>query len=99
MFSEKYMRNMRNERARSGGQLITSNGYRLLDLNGKFVREHRHVVEKVLKRKLPRTVIVHHINEDKLDNSKGNLVVCQDKDYHKLLHEREHALQGPYLPI
>ena len=36
--------------------------------------------------------VVHHINGVKADNRTCNLVICQDEDYHRLLHKRARAL-------
>ena len=35
---------------------------------------------------------VHHVDYDETNNSHNNLVVCQDKKYHRLLHRRTDAL-------
>ena len=49
-------------------------------------------VEKILGRRLPKGVEVHHADGDLTNDSNNNLVVCQDKAYHKLLHIRREAL-------
>jgi hypothetical protein len=46
------------------------------------------VAEQALGRYLPDGVEVHHVDEDVRNNRNGNLVICQDKAYHKLLHVR-----------
>lgn len=71
-----------------------SQGARLITVNGEQVLEHRRVVEQVLGFKLPSTVIVHHIDENRLNNTKDNLVVCQDASYHRLIHQRMRALKA-----
>jgi hypothetical protein len=45
--------------------------------NGKYVFEHILVVEKDLGRFLEPYEIVHHIDNDKLNNSLDNLYVCK----------------------
>ena len=83
-----------------GGRLLTNYGYVLIlmpehpraDQKG-YVREHIFVAEKILGKPLPPKAVVHHINEDKTDNRPENLVICQDRTYHFLLHRRKKALQ------
>lgn len=55
--------------------------------DGKYVAEHRLVVEKNLGRFLTPDEIVHHKNEDKLDNRIQNLVVTT-----RFGHAKEHNL-------
>lgn len=59
--------------------------------NRGYVAEHILVVESVIGRFLPASCIVHHINEIKNDNRKENLVVCENRAYHNLLHQRINA--------
>ena len=53
--------------------------------NGKYV--HRVVAEEILGRKLNADEVVHHVNLNKLDNSKNNLFVCNNKT-HLHLHRQ-----------
>jgi len=48
--------------------------------------EHRTVLEKYLKRPLLSTEIVHHINQDKLDNRIENLMLFKDNSEHGKFH-------------
>ncbi|MGO9374045.1 MAG: HNH endonuclease [Syntrophobacteraceae bacterium] len=80
-----------------GGSRVDSQGYKEILLrehsraqsNG-YVGEHILVAEKVLGKPLPERAQVHHHNGDKTDNY-GNLVICQDDAYHKLIERRTKA--------
>lgn len=53
---------------------------------------HIGVAEKALGRKLPLGAVVHHVDENTLNNANENLVICPSKAYHNLLHQRMRAL-------
>ena len=72
------------------GAHVTAYGYRVVDGQP----EHVVVAEMALGRPLPKGAIVHHANENRLDNSTGNLVICPDRAYHNLIHARMRALQA-----
>ena len=55
---------------------------------------HVVVAEMVLGRPLPDGAVVHHADGNKLNNWPGNLVICPDQAYHKLLHQRADALDA-----
>jgi hypothetical protein len=59
-----------------------------------YVPEQVLVVEKALGHYLPLTAIVHHVDDNKINNSPSNLVVCPDIAYHKLLHARMRAYKA-----
>jgi hypothetical protein len=85
----------------NGGRRLSAYGYVLLwmpehrraDAQG-YVLEHVAVAEAALGGPLPPRAVVHHINRNREDNSRGNLVVCQDHAYHMLIHRRERALDA-----
>lgn len=56
--------------------------------------EHIVIAERALGHSLPKRAQVHHVNGRPGDNSRGNLVVCQDHAYHQLLHRRQRALEA-----
>ena len=83
-----------------GGEKISSYGYFLFK-NGShpradfwgYIPKQVFIVEKVLGKFLPKKAIVHHFNGIKTDNQNKNLIVCEDRAYHNILHRREKALK------
>lgn len=79
-----------------GGRYVNDVGYvMVLDpshpramANG-YIREHILIAERALGKPLPEGVQVHHPG-DVSDN--GCIVICQDQNYHLLLHIRARAL-------
>lgn len=79
-----------------GGRHVSYSGYwRVLRRDhplsdGKgYIFEHTIFAEQALGKPLPEKAVVHHFG-DTADNSK--LVICQDQEYHMLLHIRAKAL-------
>jgi hypothetical protein len=66
------------------GGHIDPNGYRIIYVDTVKIKEHRHVMEQFLGRKLTRDEEVHHINGDKLDNRIDNLTVLSKKAHSNL---------------
>ena len=60
----------------------------------KHIGEHVLIAEAVLGKKLPAGAIIHHVDGNKSNNCKNNLVICQDQEYHCLLHSRTNSLSG-----
>jgi len=60
----------------------------------KYILEHIIICESVLGKCLPVNAEIHHANHDGLDNQNRNLVICENRAYHMLLHRREKALRG-----
>lgn len=85
----------------SGGRKLSTDGYWLVyvpnhpsaDRNG-YVREHRHVMEQHLSRLLTAKEVVHHLDEDKLNNEIKNLEVLTNSE-----HARLHGIERGGLNI
>lgn len=85
-----------------GGRRVAPNGYVLIRHQPRHPRaarngeigEHILVVERALGHYLPDGAVVHHVNENKTDNSGSNLVICQDNAYHVLIHRRQRAFDA-----
>lgn len=58
-----------------------------------LVSGHVFVAAQAMGRALPPGAEVHHLNGDGMDNRPENLVVCEDRAYHRLLHQRQRALE------
>lgn len=56
-----------------------------------FQKSYRNVVKKALGKPIPKGAVVHHINGDHADNRNFNLVLCENTEYHHLLHIRMKA--------
>jgi hypothetical protein len=65
---------------------ITKDGYREFNINGERILEHVMIAEKALGRKLIKGEVIHHIDEDKLNNDPSNLFLCPSQAYHMFVH-------------
>jgi len=82
-----------------GGRVIDGYGYALLynPDNGQasnYTKLHIIMAEKVLGKKLPVGVVVHHSDENRLHNENSNFVICENQGYHNLLHKRMRAIEA-----
>mgnify|MGYP001614458959 CR=1 FL=1 len=77
-----------------GSGLIHKSGHRVISVSWRRIFEHRYVMEQILGRPLlpfPEE-IVHHINENKLDNSPDNLQIMTNAE-----HKRQHQIGDRYI--
>lgn len=63
-----------------------NNGYRVDKIDGKYKLRHRAIMEKHLGRKLTRSEVVHHKDENRLNNDISNLQLMTKSE-----HDRYHA--------
>jgi hypothetical protein len=78
-----------------GGRSRHTEGYmRLLMPDGTYELEHIVIAATVLGRPLPPGVEVHHVNGKRAENAHRNLVICENRAYHRLLHKRQRAVEA-----
>ncbi len=83
----------RNHPRWKGGKSLTHGYVEILRPNHTFahqkgyVPEHRFIIEKYIGRYLLITEIVHHVNENKIDNNLKNLMVFISKSAHVRFHK------------
>jgi len=82
------------KRRSNGSGHFSSSGYLLRTVDGRRRLAHVLIVEKAIGGTLPKGTHIHHVNGDGTDNRPENLVVCPDAAYHKLLHQRQRALDA-----
>lgn len=59
-----------------------------------YVLEHILIAEKALGKPLPSKACVHHHDLNRTNNTNGNLVICENTQYHTILHARMRLLQA-----
>lgn len=72
---------------------VTLHGHPKSDSQG-HVLEHVVIAERAVGHALPDLAEVHHVDENTMNNANGNLVICQDRAYHKLLHVRARVVRA-----
>ena len=77
----------------NGYVMVYAPQYPRAQSNG-YVLEHIVVAEMAMRKSLPEGAEVHHVSDNRTDNQPQNLVVCQSKAYHALLHQRTDAIHA-----
>ena len=68
-------------------------GHPHADADG-YVMTHRLIAETVLGRYLEKRNVVHHHDRNGSNNAHTNLVICENQQYHALLHQRMRAYEA-----
>jgi len=71
------------KRSRAQKENLIPKTYKRIKVNGKWVREHRWLMEQHLGRKLEKWEQVHHIDGDHLNNAIENLEVLSNADHQR----------------
>ena len=81
----------------TGGKTIDKDGYVLIYVpdrhpfgrgrDKKYVLEHRLIMEKHIGRYLTPQEVVHHIDENKQNNSIDNIMLFPNKEAHRKYHK------------
>ena len=80
------------------GRYLMKNGYFCIKIDGIKKYEHRHIMEQIIKRPIKRTESVHHIDENRQNNSPDNLILM-DKRKHDSLHSSKRWKENKTFPF
>lgn len=72
-----------------GGVTRHTSGYRIILLNGKYVLEHRLIMEAILGRPLKSHEVVHHVDGNRANNDPSNLIVFGTHSDHMKHHSND----------
>ena len=94
---DKKSNNWKGGRTIKDGYILIWKPKHLYAKNG-YVAEHRLVMEKHLGRFLKPTEVVHHIDEDKTNNSLSNLKYFKSNGAHRNYHKHKKSQRGKNNP-
>lgn len=77
---------------------VNKGGYAVFRKDGVPTYLHRHIAVAALGRELPAKAVVHHVDNDRLNSRRANLVVCNSDAHHMLIHARTSLLDAGYSP-
>ena len=73
--------------AGTGKGWLDRRGYRWIRVDGRSIRQHRHIMETLLGRKLSAQEVVHHKNGNVSDNRAENLEVISNGEHTRVHHK------------
>ncbi len=73
---------------------IISHSYRKVTTPEGRKLLHVVIAEKALGKPLPPRADVHHVDGNRHNNANTNLVICEDRSYHRLLHIRTNVYRA-----
>lgn len=85
---------IRKKNGNGEGSISRQNGYKYITVNGRRIGEHDAVMEKHIGRKLRKGEIVHHKNEDRLDNRLENLALMTIGDHTSYHNTKNPVVDG-----
>ncbi len=81
------------KRIRGTGTLDDKGYVWMYKKGNKKIQEHTLLVERALGKSLPAEAEIHHLDGNPSNNNPTNLVICPNRAYHMLLHQRMRALE------
>jgi hypothetical protein len=71
----------------------SAKGYLATTIRGKWLWQHRWVIENHIGRTLKKEEIIHHLNGIKNDNRIENLAICSDKSHYKFIKKLQERIK------
>jgi len=82
----KYLKNKNSWGFKKNNTSTKNNPYKRIFKNGKYIKEHRLIMENHIGRILKKEEYIHHINGDHSDNRIENLQIVSNS-YHGHIHK------------
>lgn len=79
-------------KVKDGDGCLRSDGYVIYQCENVKTLAHVLVATKALGKPLPKSAVVHHVDENPSNNDPQNLVICPNQAYHMLIHQRMRAM-------